>query len=306
VFRFLPSHRTNRELISIAAEVSADVIFCGVAHNMELARQLQRINRAPIVLHTEFFLDDEVFLRRRDHFGLPFLRPFFSDWTRHRLHRKANLILCSNPVEFADPRVRDFPRLSYLPWPVAGELAPRARSGRRQNQAAYVGSLSKGKGAAVLLEFFSALLERETDFQLQIVGPAIDPTGKRVLNQLREQYPGQVQLQAHCSRQEALQLLSESLFVFSPRYRFGWGLMSDAWSTGTPIIALTEHYELKDGINCLIAKTTEDFVAAACRLRDDPGAWDALEAGGLATIRGHTIDRVADTLFEALSSALPR
>jgi glycosyltransferase involved in cell wall biosynthesis len=303
--RFPLRERSSRKLHDIAVETSADVIFCGVAHNMDLARRVQSIHKAPIILHTEYFLDDSVFLRRRDHLGVSFLRPLFSRWTRQRLHREADRILCSNPKEFADPRAKRSPYLSYLPWPVAGERAPVGRSSRHLTQVTYVGSLSKGKGAAVLRDFFSALLKQEPDFQLQLVGPAIDATGRSVLDHLQQQYPARVHVRVHCSRHEALQLLSDSLCVFSPGQRFGWGLMLDAWSTGTPIIALTEHFELRDGMNCLLAESTGDFLAAIRKLRNDVSVWETLSAGGQTTLRGHTIGKAADILYHALSSVLP-
>lgn len=303
-FRF-PSLKVDREVLQIVTSTPADVIFCAVPINMDIARQIQKITGAPIILHTEYFLDDEVFLRRREYLGLPFLRPFFAERTRQRLHREADRILCSNPAEFTDSKARSFQHLSYLPWPSPGDASPRARSGRRLNSAAYVGSLSRGKGAATLLDFFSALLTRQKDFELQLVGPALDPTGKAAVAQLQERFPGRVHAETHRPRPKALELLSESLFIFSPGHRFGWGLITDAWSTGTPVLALEQHFDLKDGVNCLVVRTAEQFVDAVATLRNDASAWENLAAGGLAAIREHSIDAVAGRLHEAIVSLRP-
>src|SRR5512141_1948754 len=74
-YRF-PSLKLDKEVLKIAIGNPADVIFCAVPINMDIAQQIQKVTGAPIILHTEYFLDDEVFLNRRDYLGLPFLRPF--------------------------------------------------------------------------------------------------------------------------------------------------------------------------------------------------------------------------------------
>jgi glycosyltransferase involved in cell wall biosynthesis len=303
-YRF-PSLKADQEVLRIAASTPADVIFCAVPINMSIARQVQKLTGAPIILHTEYFLDDEVFLRRHEYLGIPFLRPFFAKRMRKRLLREADRILCSNPTEFSDSRAQGYQHLSYLPWPTPGDATPRPRAGRHENSAAYIGSLSRGKGAATLLEYFSSLLSHQDDFRLQLVGPALDSMGETTVALLRKRFPGRVEIKDHIPRAQALQLLSESLFILSPGYRFGWGLISDAWATGTPVLALAEHYELKDGENCIIVRSADQFVEASSLLRNDQAVWQKLAAGGLAAVQEHSIEKVAERLREEISSMRP-
>jgi hypothetical protein len=82
-------------------------------------------------------------------------------------------------------------------------------------------------------------------------------------------------------------------------------MISDACATDTPVLALGEHYELKDGENCLVVRTKEEFVAAATRLHDDQRIWERIAEGKLTAIRGHSITRVAERLREEIIKVRP-
>jgi len=62
-------------VISFARQSGPDLVFCAVDINLPLALQLAKMLDRPVMLHTEYFLDDVMIVRRRSYLGLPLLRP---------------------------------------------------------------------------------------------------------------------------------------------------------------------------------------------------------------------------------------
>jgi glycosyltransferase involved in cell wall biosynthesis len=77
-------------------------------------------------------------------------------------------------------------------------------------------------------------------------------------------------------------------------------LIGDSWNVGTPVIAQAEHYELRHGENAWVVPHADDLPAALRRLREQPALFDRLRQGGRAAVAAHTVDSVANDLFEAL------
>jgi hypothetical protein len=298
--------KPSAEMLQRAAAFRPDVIYCAVTENLGFARALRRQTGAPIILHTEYFLDDLTFLRRRYHGGVPLVRRFASMIGRTLLHRTCTTIVVSNPVDHNSPEWNTFGRLRYLPWPHPHPEESLNPVRRNSFFSAHIGSLSRGKGAAYLQEFYGALLRTEPEFRMLLVGPAIDEEGQRASRSLHDEFPDRVEVLAGCSRAEAMDLLRASLFVFSPALRYGWGLIGDAWGTGTPVISRTVHYDLKDGVNCLVAPDAATFVRHAVALKNDEVLFATITKGGTETVAGHAPEVVAETLMGVLRGVVPR
>jgi len=299
IHRF-PALRPAPDILDLGESFRPDMIFCAVTENLLLARAIRRRTGAPIVLHNEYFLDDLTFLRKRYHGGIPPVRAIAGRVGRMYLHRTCASILVSNPVEQRMPAWQEYARLHYLPWPHPRPPASAGRETRDRYFSAHVGSLSRGKGAANLLASYAALLRAQPAFRLRLVGPAVDAEGQHASRTLQHDFPDRVSVQPRCSREEAMDLLRQSLFVFSPARRYGWGLIGDAWGTGTPVLSRTEHYDLRDGINCLVAPDARTFVHHATSLIEDGALFDRIAAGGRETLQGHSLDAVAEVLWNIL------
>ena len=299
-----PQLRTTPEILDRGQAFKPDVIFCAVTENMRLAKALGKTTGAPVILHNEYFLDNLTFLRRRYHGGIPPVRAVACRVGRDILHRSCASIFVSNPVELRLPGWQKYSRLRYLPWPHPDVGAPASRSERDMSFSAYIGSMSKGKGAGHLMRAYAALLHALPGFRLQIVGPAVDAEGEHTVRTLQEDFPNQVKVLPRCSRPEAMALLRRSLFVFSPAQRYGWGLIGDAWGTGTPVISIIEHYDLADGSNCLVAPDAPAFVRHATALRDDAALFERVTAGGYTTVASHSLDAAAGILWGELTAIL--
>lgn len=302
--RRFPVRKPTPELVAVALDAKPDLLFAAVHDNVSLARVIQRHLPVPIVLHNEFFLDDVgLLLRRRYHFGVPMLRHSANEIYRRYLHRVCSRICISNPVEQGLTGWKRYQRLRYLPWPCPIDTTEADHPPRDLNHAVYIGSLSRWKGAQRLQQYFATLLQALPDLTLTLVGPAVDQTGIETLRILQGQFGERVRVEDRCSRSEALSLIASSLFTFSPGQRFGWGLIDDSWGSGTPIISVAEHYDLRDNQNCLVAHSEADFVRVVRSLQTDPSLRDRLAQAGRATIASHDVDKVARILLATLHEA---
>jgi glycosyltransferase involved in cell wall biosynthesis len=301
IHRFPAPLQTTKDVLSVAQQVKPNLIFCAVAINMRVALAIQETTCAPIVLHNEYFLDDTMMVRRRHYLGINLLRAIESAVYRGWLARRTALILSSNPKDFENPNHRRCPTLHYLPWPhpYQGSITPFHQ--RDKNLSVYIGSIFRAKGADVLCYYYSCLLRKQPGFKLVVVGPSLDRVGQKALQILKDIGQQRVVIQPKCSRAEALNLISRSLFVFSPGRRLGWGLIGDAWVTGTPVLAVEEHYDLRDEENCWVVRSGPEFVDAAVVLQSGTNRWQELSMGGLQTVTTcHSIQVSISTLFDRL------
>jgi glycosyltransferase involved in cell wall biosynthesis len=304
IFR-VPRLELTEQVQDIVRNATFDAVFCAVRDNFAMARTLAARVVAPLILHDEYFFDDRVFLSRRYHGGFPPLRRVVSQVVRNRIHDACALVLSSDPKDFLSPSRTRYPRLQYLPWPHPGNIDPAPLETRNPHSSAFIGSISTYKGSGVLFGTIRKVLSQEPEFQWLLVGPLIDPASRRGLQSLLADFPNSVQHRERCSRQEALDYLRGIPFVVSPGKRWGWGLVGDAWTVGTPVLAHSEHYDLIDGYNCLACDSASGFAAQSRRLREDPELWNRLSAGGIATARRHTIDTTSDTLLSHLQTVIP-
>lgn len=300
-----PASKEGRTLVAeIARKLKPDVIFCAVSHNMPAALEAQKATFAPILLHTEYFLDDTMVLKRRAYLGLQWLRPWVHRRFRERLLHQSQRVLCSNPVEFEGKLPESLAaKFQYLPWPHPHHAGDPIQVRREPNFSAYIGSISRAKGARVIQQYFSALFEAMPDFRLSLVGPPTDKAGMEAIEALRAAGGNRVDIRNNCPRTEALDLIGRSQFVLSPANRLGWGLLGDAWSSGTPVIAVGSHYDIKAGENCLIAEDSATFVDQVIRLQQDERLRKALVAAGSATAARHSIENVSAALLQGLELA---
>ena len=302
-----PNSSVGRAMVAeIAHKLKPDVIFCAVAHNMPAALEAQKAASAPIVLHTEYFLDDTMGLQRRAYLGLQWLRPLVHRQFRERLQRQSQLILCSNPVEFKGKLPESLAaKFQHLPWPHPHYTGDSTQVKREPNFSAYIGSISRAKGACVMQHYFSALLEAMPDFRLSIVGPPTDKAGVEAIEALRAAGGNRVDIRSSCPRTEALELIGRSQFVLSPANRLGWGLLGDAWSSGTPVIAVGSHYDIRAGENCLIAEDSATFVDQVIRLQRDTNLRKKLVDAGYETAYRHSIETVSAALLQSVELVSP-
>jgi len=289
-------------IVTLAEEIQPQIIFCATPANLSIARRIQKRVGGLIVLHTEYLSERKRLINRRWYLGLKCLLPvshyLYKSWCMWKTDR----ILCSDPLDSNWGRGNELSSVKYLPWPHPSGGWTGDFEGRDPNLSVYVGSLSKAKGVVALSEYYSNLLRRQPDMHVAIIGPIIDAEAKSCVAELLKFGSERVDMRVSCARSEALDLIGRSLFVLSTGEALGWGLIGDAWTSGTPILALAEHYDLKAGDNCLIVPDVGSFLAAAQELKKDKSLWYTVSAGGLETAKAHSLEAVASRLFNELQT----
>jgi glycosyltransferase involved in cell wall biosynthesis len=297
--------RVDDETIAWAAELKPDLVFSALYTNLRHARRVARLAPAPILLHAETWLETPM-MQRRLYLGIEPLRPLVASAIRVWTRRQAAALAYSNPREI--PALEGQAGVHYLPWPQprwsSHPVTPR--DARALDTVVHVGFLARWKGAARLGEYGAQLLAQDPQSKLVIVGPAGDNVAHRALERLapwRKQ--GRFVHVERMPRSEAVALIGRALAVIAPLPAGGWGLIGDAWSRGTPLIGVAEHYDLEPGRNALVARSPAQFVAEVRRLRSDLHLWTQLSSAGLRTAEEkHGLDVVSTRLLEILRSTL--
>jgi len=283
-----------------AADFKPDVIFCALQLNVRHARRIARRCGAPILLHAEAWLDSTS-MQRRLYLGIEPLRPIVASARRAWYRRQVKAVAFSNPQEIPD--LQASAGMHYLAWPHPWSASPRQkREARALDTVVHVGSLYRWKGAERLGEYCERLLRDDPESKLLIVGPVGDKVARRAIDRLQGWLAdGRFRHIERLPRTEAMEHIGHALAVISPYHFGGWGLIGDAWQCGTPVIGVDSHYDLREGLNALVAPSAADFVSAVRRLRSDAQLWQALSSAGKHTAESkHGVDVVAGQLLEFL------
>lgn len=279
-------------------QFSPDLIFSATHRFMKIARSLKGSTRIVSVLHSETLDNPSYPLNRRYYLGLRFLKPLMFRWLVKKLIRGCDHVLCSDP----QMDVRHKETVDYLPWP----SFPPGRDVIRKDRklACYVGSLSRGKGAERLFAMYAHLLDSDPSLRLSIVGLPVDRFTEKKLREFLNKHSSRISWVRSCSRKEAQGLISRSLFVFIPTASLHWGLICEAWSNRTAVISVGEHFDLKAGVNCLIAETEGRFIQQVNALNDDSFYRELTDKGFLECENRHSPDIVAAKLGRFLEGYL--
>ncbi|MFA7504544.1 MAG: glycosyltransferase family 4 protein [Burkholderiaceae bacterium] len=294
------------ELIRWAAELRPDVVVSSCDFLADYGRRIRDMHLAPHLLHVEQWFSP-LALARREYLGIRPLRSLALRLKHRRFDAIVDHYMIANPAERAAMRAATDPsRYDYVAWPhppLAGVGEPPPLAGRDTDRLVYIGSMSHWKGAANLGRYIDAFLAAVPDARVTLVGPPGDKVARRALARVARWGDRCTHIPS-LPRSQALRLIGESLAVFCPSDAMGWGLVGDAFNMGTPVIGVGDFYELRDGVNGLVA--TEPAALARCfeRLRGDPALWSRLaEAGRRCVLEEHSPQAVEQSLLQALRRA---
>lgn len=294
------------DLLRWAAEFEPDVIVSSCDFLANFGRRIRDIHAGPHLLHVEQWFSPHA-LARREYLGVKPLRPLANRLKHRRFDAFVDHYMIANPAEReAMRRAPDPSRYSYVAWPhppLAGTGEPLPLAGRKADRLVYVGSMSHWKGAANLGRYIDAFLAASPDARVTLVGPPGDRVAARALARLAR-WGARCEHITSLPRPEALRLIGDSLAVFCPSDAMGWGLVGDAFNMGTPVIGVGEFYELRDGINGLVAATPADLARCFETLQTNAALWHRLaEAGRRCVLEEHSPQAVGQGLLHALRRA---
>ncbi len=300
----LTAKSLTRDVTAAIAAFAPDLIVGALDNDLAPALRARALSAAPIVFHTEHWLEPRA-LRRRDYLFVPALRTPMAWLRRWRFGRHLAHVMVADAAEAGRIAALQAPeRYSYLPWPhpVPAEAGPiRPFADRRRDTVVYIGSLARWKRASALAEYLVGLLRGDPATRVVVVGPALDDEARASHEAIRHAGGERAEFVKHLPRARALELIAGALCVFTPSDLRGWGLVGDAWNMGTPVVAAAEHYALRDGVTGLVASDPTALVAHVRALRSDQALWSRLVEAGLAHVRGeHAPQAVAERLLEIL------
>lgn len=299
-------HSHAEEIRSIVLEAKPDIIFCSQELNMRIAKMIQRFWPKPIVLAVE--LAGELADGHSLHRFLPYVMPFFGVPTRGKrywrwLTQNTRAIITYNP----DDQAR-LPELSasgtpvtYIPW--CNELPlDFVMPTERHNRLIFIGAFSKWKNTEAFRWAIPLLLEQTPTESALLIGPGeID-----VVTELQNRYGDRVQYMSGCSRNEALELIASSFYAFTPvRFGFG-GLIGDAWSTDTPLVATHFNTVLRHMEHALVPASEQELVQLVNRLYSEPELYETMQRRGRAIYEQHSAQSVASKIATVLEQVAER
>jgi len=294
------------DLIRWAADLRPDVVVSSCDFLADFGRRIRAMHSAPHLLHVEQWFSAQA-LARREYLGIKSLRPLVNRLKHRRFDAFIDHYMIANPAEREAMRTAAAPsRYDYVAWPhppLAGTGEPPPLAGRDVDRLVYIGSMSQWKGADNLGRYMDAFLAASPDARVTLVGPPGDKVAERALGRLAR-WGERCEHTRSLPRPEALRLIGESLAVFCPSDAMGWGLVGDAFNMGTPVIGVGEFYELRDGINGLVAPSPAALARCFESLRGDPALWARLAAAGRqCVLEEHSPEAVGRGLLQALRRA---
>ncbi|MDR3596939.1 hypothetical protein [Clostridium sp.] len=277
-----------------------DLFFIATTLFLSLTRNIKKHRDERIILHTEYFLNKRAGINKRYYLGIPLLKNTGMYFYYRYIYKLYDLIMCSDQY-FENDKISNYEGLVYLPWPIF----PPENNGfteKDKNFSCYIGSLSTFKGFESVCEFYSSLLSFNQTMKVKLIGPIIDKKSGRLLDEIRNKFPYQVEWEKKCTREEAIRDIRKSLFVLCPKDILNWGFIGDAWANKTLIITFGEQYGLKDSENCLLYKGPNEIARLIDKINDNPYYNRLTENGFLEYKSKHSTEYVKTKLLTYMNS----
>lgn len=295
------------QVYRIAKQFQPSVIFCSVQSNMFIANRLKVELGAPIVLLVEYAYDPTRLLRRRWYLGLTSLACPVANVYWRWLSKKSQAIITSFIGD--KQHLRHLSRYGtpvyYVPWcnHIPDEILA-SNEEKNSQRGIYIGSLSKRKNTNEFAETIPSILERTPVREFVVVGPG---SGIEVVRKLKGCYGARINYIPSLPRTEALKLIQNSYFSYTPVRAGGWGFIGDSWGVGTPLIVTHNEYGFRDRVDSLVVNRIDEISRVVNELYEDPQLYGRIREGGSDRAqREHSAESVGDKflkIFEGVVSS---
>ena len=303
---FLFPHKGLSKILEIAGDLKPDLIFCSQELNMRLALLIQKSLKKPIVLLVEdagrIFSGESYNSRKMKSimslFGIPSGSKLWL-W----LCEKANVLITCSPKDqqILGLLSKHNRPIFYLPWPSYIPIELERESTRKNGRGIYVGSLYPFKNTQEFEKTLPLILEKSKTQEFVVVG-----TGPHapIIKKLEHSYGKAIRYVNHLSRTEALRLISNSYYAYSPVKIGGWGFIGDCWSVGTPIVMTHNDNYVTNNVNALVAENMDDLVKNIDGLYEDAELYKKLRINGYKEYDKRKADVVGDELNNIFATAI--
>lgn len=295
------------QVCRVARRFQPDVIFCSVQSNMFIANKLKADLGVPVVLLVEYAHDPTKLLRRRWYLGLkPLARPVVNVYWRW-LSKNAQAIITSfiGDKPYLQHLSRYGAPVYYVPW--CNHIPEGISAGddeKNRERGIYIGSLSRRKNTQEFAETIPRILERTPVREFVVVGPG---SGVEVVQRLKDRYGERIKYTPSVPRIEALELIGNSFFSYTPVRDGGWGFIGDSWGVGTPLIVTHNEYGFRDRVDSLVVDRIGNIDLFVNELYRDPQLYGRIREGGRQrALRDHSAKEVGDKCLRIFEDVLAK
>jgi glycosyltransferase involved in cell wall biosynthesis len=289
---------------NIVNDFNPDLIFCEEVSNLNLAVRIKKKFNIPLVLRVEFAYNEDYPYRT---FGR-LLKKFklFGDYLPIIIGKQiwawstknSDLVIsCDSKREFKNSSLK---KLIYVPWPTyLPEFDSKAK--KNYNRIIFAGSFDKHKNLRELEITIPLIIENTHINEVFIVGTGED---EKIVEDLKEKYPNNINHIKSLSRNECLNLISGSCFSYSPATSGGWGFIGDSFAAKTPVIFSHNHYGFNDNIDSILT-LPEEIDKRINEIYNDKDLYKKISLGGYERfIKNHTAQGVGQKFIEICSELL--
>ena len=257
-----------QEVKSKVKQFQPDVVFGFGEFNYKLPLRISREFKIPMYLYMEYLRREKVAFPMRGRSILRRFLPKIHDWLADRflryLSKNVTAIMYAyyGDRKYAEKVCAYGAPVHYVPW--CNEVYKRSEAtaldeNKDRKTGIYIGSLAGFKNAAELVKAIPIILEQSNTSRFTVVGPG---SYADEIKKLVEQYPQRLFYKESVSRDEAMQMIREAGYGFTPVKDCGLGFIGDCWASGTPLVALHDlDSYLKDTVDTLIVRDVGDLSA---------------------------------------------
>ena len=234
----------------------------------------------------------------------PTVRGRTSRWLERNLYPKADVVVCQSEKVISFFKEKHRQKMTVVPNPISADAIPERFEGHRIKKIVAVGRLDLQKNFKMLINAFSRLPERFSDYTLEIYG------GGPLENELREQITS-IGLEKKAFlmgvRKNVMHYISDSaLYVMSSDYEGFPNALAEAMATGLPVISTDfstgvakDLVGAENGI--VIPVGDEDaLVDAMTKILSDEGAWDDMSRSNRKLLDELSEENVMKLWYEVL------
>lgn len=287
-------YRINSQYSSLrrlAQEFNPDLLLCSQEFTSKIGLETKRIlgRDIPIVVVSEFAGD----LADRGYsgvianltfplIGIPRGKRF---WPWLSAQSEAVITCYPGDIHRIDELATQGTDVLYVPW--CNQLPKNYLTSpvKDQETAVYIGNFSRFKNTDSFINIVPAILECTPTNRMVLVG-----CGKtRVVETLRKRFGRRIKHYPGLSRTDALQLMSEAYYGISPIMKGGWGFIGDCWAVKTPLVCISNDYQLNPGRDAIVSKDLGELIEGIKSLYSDTNLYKSIqEAGFDRYVRNHT------------------
>ncbi len=221
-----------------------DAIFGFGEFNYKLLFRIKARFEIPLYLYMEYLRQEKIAYPMRGRSMIRRFLPNINNWLAFLFQKKLSKNVEAIMYAYYGDRVYAEKvkaygaSVHYVPWcnEVYGRTEVIEKNSNKDRTAGiYIGSLEGFKNAAELVKAIPIILEQTNTSTFTVVGPGAYAVE---IKKLLKQYPNRLCYKESIPRSEAMQMIRNAGYGFTPVKDCGLGFIGDCWSSSTPLISI--------------------------------------------------------------------